>query len=354
MKVDKSALGLRISSIRKEKGLTLEEFGRKVLSAGKSNVSKWERGLTMPSNERLKVIAEMAGVTTDYLLYGDITDFLFSNFQELLPDSDKDLGKVLPISLIFDLSNQLKEEQVTITNLEQVKFALKNNIPYFKQVIEKEIDKQLSDINKNKNYKNEAIDFLAAEIEIEEFISTIKRIINKNRELTFEEKIEYAKEIEMLHGAFEMVAKKEIYFMDISTSTIKLSDLVKFDSKLDWNSEKLLIKEDLFIRMSSKPFPRKLKYRNLLVHIDFESKCDLLKRKPSVLTYVFENLNTKIIKKYFIETEIGIVFKNDFYIGTINNNLVFTTMNINSEKIELHIDDNFDFANLYPLACIYY
>lgn len=70
MEVDKNSVGTRINEIRKEKGLTLKEFGKKVDNAGKSVVSKWERGLTIPNNKRLKLIAEIGEITVDELLYG--------------------------------------------------------------------------------------------------------------------------------------------------------------------------------------------------------------------------------------------------------------------------------------------
>lgn len=75
MKIDKKAVGMRISQIRKSKGLTLEEFGKLVDNAGKSIVSKWERGITVPNNERLKRISEIANVSTTYLTTGKYTEY---------------------------------------------------------------------------------------------------------------------------------------------------------------------------------------------------------------------------------------------------------------------------------------
>jgi len=63
-------IGSRIKSIRKEKGLTLKEFG-KIIDAPFSAVSNWENGRNKPNNERLKKIAELGGISVDELLYGD-------------------------------------------------------------------------------------------------------------------------------------------------------------------------------------------------------------------------------------------------------------------------------------------
>lgn len=45
------SVGNRIKSIRKEKGLTMEEFGKK-LNTSKGAVNNWETGKNLPNNER--------------------------------------------------------------------------------------------------------------------------------------------------------------------------------------------------------------------------------------------------------------------------------------------------------------
>ncbi len=81
-------IGLRIKSIRKEKGLTLKEFG-KIIDAPFSAVSNWENGRNKPNNERLKTIAELGGTTVDYLLYGSLDDYA----RSLLNDLEKELNE---------------------------------------------------------------------------------------------------------------------------------------------------------------------------------------------------------------------------------------------------------------------
>ena len=61
------ALGQRIKEIRKEKGLSMEDFG-KLLNASKGNVSMWESGKVTPNNLRSKTIADLAGISVDELL----------------------------------------------------------------------------------------------------------------------------------------------------------------------------------------------------------------------------------------------------------------------------------------------
>ncbi|EAF0949785.1 XRE family transcriptional regulator [Listeria monocytogenes] len=66
----KKDIGARIRKIRKSLGLSMEEFGIKVDKALKSNVSKWERGDSLPNNSRIKIIAELGGISVDELLNG--------------------------------------------------------------------------------------------------------------------------------------------------------------------------------------------------------------------------------------------------------------------------------------------
>src|SRR5690625_4575063 len=76
-------LGDRIRMIRIKKGMTLEEFGKHVLNANKSVVSKWENNRTVPSNERLLKIAEIGNVTVEYLMTGNPFDLLSPKEREM-------------------------------------------------------------------------------------------------------------------------------------------------------------------------------------------------------------------------------------------------------------------------------
>lgn len=73
-----TGIGQRIKMIRQELGLTLEEFGKMFDPiANKSNVSRWEKGKAMPSPERLKIIAELGGISVQELLYGDEREYIY-------------------------------------------------------------------------------------------------------------------------------------------------------------------------------------------------------------------------------------------------------------------------------------
>ena len=85
-KYDKAAIGKRINSIRLEKGMTLEEFGN-LFGADKSNVLKWEKGSSIPSPARLKLISKIGNITTDELLRGSKIEYAVSLCNSLIQKS---------------------------------------------------------------------------------------------------------------------------------------------------------------------------------------------------------------------------------------------------------------------------
>ena len=91
LNVNKKNVGLRIRQIRNSLNLTLEEFGKifsldanSKLNAGKSNVSTWERGDSLPNKQRLEIIAKKGNMTVNELLYGSIDEFLENNLETLV------------------------------------------------------------------------------------------------------------------------------------------------------------------------------------------------------------------------------------------------------------------------------
>lgn len=66
----KQIIGKNIIELRKSKGLTQAELAEKINYSDKA-VSKWECGDSMPDVSVLKQLAELLGVTVDYLLCED-------------------------------------------------------------------------------------------------------------------------------------------------------------------------------------------------------------------------------------------------------------------------------------------
>ena len=61
----------RIRELRKEKGLTMKELGRKI-GLAESTVSLYERGLHEPDHDTLRSLSAIFSVTVDYLLGNDV------------------------------------------------------------------------------------------------------------------------------------------------------------------------------------------------------------------------------------------------------------------------------------------
>ena len=67
--INKPRVGVRIKDIRLEKGMEQQEFAN-IINATVSALSNWENGRNLPNKERLKNIADLAGITVQKLLEG--------------------------------------------------------------------------------------------------------------------------------------------------------------------------------------------------------------------------------------------------------------------------------------------
>lgn len=78
-------LGNRIKNIRTSLGLTMEEFIERIdnkSGKGKSGtVNNWESGKNAPNKKRLKQIANLGGVSVEYLLNGSISERLLQRLS---------------------------------------------------------------------------------------------------------------------------------------------------------------------------------------------------------------------------------------------------------------------------------
>lgn len=67
----------KLIRLRKKSGMSQEEFAEK-MNVSRQAVSKWESAQSIPDLERILKIADMFGVTTDYLLKDEIEEEVFS------------------------------------------------------------------------------------------------------------------------------------------------------------------------------------------------------------------------------------------------------------------------------------
>lgn len=84
----------KLSSLRKNKGYNQEQLAHK-LNVSPSTIGMWEQGRRQPDNETIKKLANLFGVSTDYLLDNDIDQ----------DDKNKDLLQ----AIANDLSNPLNK-----------------------------------------------------------------------------------------------------------------------------------------------------------------------------------------------------------------------------------------------------
>ena len=64
-------LGHRIKGLRKQKGLTQQEFAAR-LGVTQPTVHRWEKGAFTPDDKMLEVLSDLAGVPTAVFRYGEI------------------------------------------------------------------------------------------------------------------------------------------------------------------------------------------------------------------------------------------------------------------------------------------
>ena len=116
MDIDKVAVGRRIQAIRQELGLTLHEFGIKIDNADRSIVSRWERGVSLPSNERLRTIADLGNTTVSELLYGPIENSVLNIINSYLNNHEGlGLSSGSKENITKDTLNQvLKNPMITV------------------------------------------------------------------------------------------------------------------------------------------------------------------------------------------------------------------------------------------------
>lgn len=67
-------LGNRIRQLRTDRGWSQRELARRIGAASKSVISYYELGERFPSYELLIQMSNVFGVSTDYLLRGDVPD----------------------------------------------------------------------------------------------------------------------------------------------------------------------------------------------------------------------------------------------------------------------------------------
>ncbi|MBY7665720.1 helix-turn-helix domain-containing protein [Staphylococcus agnetis] len=220
MNTNKKDIGLRIKNIRLNKGINLREFGEEIAKITGENkisdsiVSRWEKGVSVPSPKRIKAISNYGNVTTNYLMFGNEISYMDikSNIktEEMEENIKENIRHFLIHYLFYSVYNSNNEKTSELLGL----FLSKENI-----TIEKILDKMYSLIS-NDNYTfyqdavfvllNEKFEKLNIQIYLTEFIYNLliqlsfeyPDIYFENLLLQFDEIKKKIKEVSM---------KREIY-----------------------------------------------------------------------------------------------------------------------------------------------
>lgn len=101
MDIDKKKVGLRIKSIRINRKESTADFAKNFdPEASDSLVSRWERGVNLPNNIRIKRIADLGDITVEELLYGKKLEIAsFDTSDEFLAEREKILKKIKLIEI---------------------------------------------------------------------------------------------------------------------------------------------------------------------------------------------------------------------------------------------------------------
>ena len=175
-KYDKSAIGKRINSIRLEKGMTLEEFGN-LFGADKSNVLKWEKGSSIPSPERLKLISKSGNITIDELLMGNKIEYAVSLCNSLIQKSltrsfsDKTLIEKYSNQFIDYIRHALKSTDLSDTTYNEIEEFV---ITKFKEFLSTPTSTRKlisSVISVNQNEINKIYEFISSSNTVENNLS---------------------------------------------------------------------------------------------------------------------------------------------------------------------------------------
>lgn len=205
-------IGKRIKNIRISLGKDLNSFGKMLNQpASASLVSRWERGVNKPNNNRLQSISEIGHVSVDYLLNGFTSD-KYKEFEEL--------RKKIENGTITN-DNDLSENDKKIAKEKNIDFNIMLN-DYSRNQINQVLD-TFSNENVKKIFSSSSADLSVFIYGISFFISGLKnKIFNPT-----DTKI--LTELETLQDIIKIL----LFDPDENDKKILLNELKTINNKLD-------------------------------------------------------------------------------------------------------------------------
>lgn len=132
----KKSIGKRIQTVRKAKKMTLKDFSE-ILEVPISSISSWERGVNVPNRQNLQLLSETTGVDENWLLYGEIADYLQDIFDYY------ELNEVVNEEKFFELEKVLQEMNYKPGNFKLLKETAELVIPNFTEYINYDEDAEV-------------------------------------------------------------------------------------------------------------------------------------------------------------------------------------------------------------------
>ncbi len=74
----------KIMRLRKRQGWSQEELASR-LNVSRQSVSKWESAMSVPELDKILMLSQLFGVTTDYLLKDELETDPFLNMEDVAP-----------------------------------------------------------------------------------------------------------------------------------------------------------------------------------------------------------------------------------------------------------------------------
>lgn len=78
---ENEGFALRLKSLRKQKNLSQTELG-KLSNLHYTHIGRYERGKSLPASDTLQRLADVLGVSGDYLMEGSTDDAAKANFED--------------------------------------------------------------------------------------------------------------------------------------------------------------------------------------------------------------------------------------------------------------------------------
>lgn len=177
MKPNKEFVAVRLKSIRKDLGWTIDMMANK-LGLAKGTFNSYLRGLALPSEEVVEKVAQLAGTSKEWIYYGDIKDFI----KEYL--LDKGYGEFLNdyphvingIYLLLEKNNDTKSinnYQRTIAMVEDIFEDIYN--PIFERYIKDLVNEFVLEIKKYPLYIDDI------EYNSQKYYARVLALIDKER-----------------------------------------------------------------------------------------------------------------------------------------------------------------------------